>query len=112
MSNYKEADISGTEYQRARLVSINNELDRPKTVTFVEELVSIIGNTKLHRDIGQIEETFSADTVLTEIPLLNPETGEQIGATMTYQQLYVALHSLYMFLANRRDNAPVEEPQP
>jgi hypothetical protein len=47
------------------------------------------------------------DPVAGLFPLVNPETGEPLGQTMTHAQLYVALHSLYMHLAQERDAAQV-----
>jgi len=47
-----------------------------------------------------------------EFPLRNPATNEIIeGQTMTYQDLYVGLYSLYWYLALERDAQVAANPE-
>ena len=45
----------------------------------------------------------------TTFPIINPETGEDTGAEGSFINFQVLLHSLYLFLAERRDVAEVDE---
>ncbi len=45
-------------------------------------------------------------------PLLDPSTGNPVGATISHGEVYAVLWSLYMALAAERDAAIVEEPPP
>ena len=105
--NYKESEIIGTTYQRARLVEIHNQLGVPPHIAFIEEAVTIIPDRTIRTDVGQISTPYSPSAL---IPLINPETGESLGAEMTHQQIMVAIYSLYFQLVTARDYvAPVVE---
>ena len=71
----------------------------------LEEQVVNLGDEQLIRQQGGIQEPFTAENVTTEFPLLNPTDSTQLGLTMTYRQVYVALHSLYFHVAKKRDEA-------
>jgi hypothetical protein len=106
MANYNESNVTGSEYQRARLVQVSNEYNGGKSITFVEEVVTTLSNGKVvHTAAGQVSEPFGPENMLSEFPILNPETGEQIGQSAKYVDVYVLLHSLYLHLAARRDAA-------
>lgn len=107
MPNYKETSISGSEYQRARLITITNEHNSPNTITFIEEKIKFIGTEHYHMDVSKLSETLTQDNASTTIDLLNPVDDSVIGSA-TYQQLYILMYSLYMKLANERDAQPVE----
>jgi hypothetical protein len=106
MPNYKEATASSTSWQRAYQVTINNKLGEVPYITFYEEeAVALDSGQHLSKHIGQIQEHFY--NPMTEFNMLNPETGEVIG-TATYMQAYLIMHSMYMHLANLRDNPPAD----
>lgn len=107
MPNYKEVTGTFHEYQRARLIQINNEYGKTPTITFVEEVVSDINGKQTHSDVSQLTASYDP---AGNIPLINPQTDEPIGTTMTHQDLFVAVYSLYRQLAVERDNAPVATP--
>lgn len=102
MANYKQTTISGSSYQRARLISITNEYNSNNSITFVEEVINFIGDQHVHTDVSQIKEILTPDNALTQFNLLNPQDDSIIGIA-TYQDLYVLLYSLYMKLAADRD---------
>jgi len=105
MVNYKESPISGTEYQRARLISITNDLNSPNTITFVEELIKHVGNKEIHSDVSEIYKVLTPENQLTSFDLLNPMDDTVIGSA-TYQDLYVLLYSMYIALVAERDAVP------
>ena len=105
MSDYKETTLSGTAYTRASQVVIANPLNGVKAVSFMEEQVVNLGDEQLIRPQGGIQEPFTTENVTTEFQLLNPADSTPLGLTMTYQQVYVALHSLYFHVAKKRDEA-------
>ena len=103
MSNYKETSAEGTTYTRARTVVLNNNLNY-KGIEFVEEKVTSLENGEvIQRGAGSVNEVFNADTIDTEFPLLNPETGEPVGSSIKYGEVYAIMFSLYMSLAVKRD---------
>ena len=114
MSDYQQTTVTGDSWVRARSVTINNPVIGTKMIAFQEEKALVAGEGDvLTRQLGGISETLTAENINTEFPVLNPETGEQVG-TATYAQVYAMLHSTYIFLAKRRDDAmatpPVVEP--
>lgn len=52
--------------------------------------------------MGSLRVHLTADNALTSFPLLDPDTGAQLG-TATCAQVYRMLHSLYMHSAAERD---------
>lgn len=102
MANYKESAVAGTKWQRASRVVIDNPYGGTPGVLLVEQQAMQLGDEVVIKDIGNLAATFDP---AAEIPLVNPETGESLGQVMTHQQLYVALHSLYIQLAAERDAA-------
>jgi hypothetical protein len=106
MSKYKESDVLGSRYIRANQIQIQNELEK-QSITFSEQEIINIGDGEvLKRNVGSLSAVFTPEP---EFPLLNPETGEPTGQTMSYGAVYVVLHSLYIHLATERDtNEPTE----
>jgi hypothetical protein len=105
MPNYKQTTLAGTAYTRASSVAVANPLTGVKAINFFEEQVVNLGDEVMLRPQGGFQEPFTTENATTEFPLVNPETGEPIGQTATYMDLYVTLHSLYLHLAQRRDAA-------
>ena len=113
MSNYQETEVTGTAYVRANQIIVANPLEGVKAISYMEEqVINLSDGEQIFRSAGGFQEPFTAENVGTEFPLLNPQTGEQLGPTMTFQGLYVALYSLYFFLAQRRDQALAEAQKP
>ena len=109
MPDYKETTLAGTAYTRAHQVVIANPLVGVKAVSFYEEQIVNLGDEQMQRPQGGIQEPFTADNATEAFPLLNPVDGTPLGATMKYQDLYVALHSLYFHVAAKRDAAVTPE---
>lgn len=102
--DYKSSQLSGSQWQRCNRVVINNHYGSTPQITLNEEVISEVGGKVFREDAGAISVAFNPDAV---VELLNPTTGEPLGATMTQGQIHVALWSLYMTSALARDAAPV-----
>jgi hypothetical protein len=101
--NYKETAVTGSRWVRARTVTLMNPLEGDQIAHFQEEEVFTDGEgIVVTRDVGSCRIVFDPEATIT---LLNPLTGEPLGATMTHQEFYVALFSLYMQAAAERDAA-------
>ena len=97
---YQASEITGTEYRRARMVQVHNQLGVPPHVAFIEERVTQLPGRTITEDSATLTATYNPDTV---IDLLNPEDGKPLGPSMTHGQIMVGLYSLYMALATQRD---------
>lgn len=102
MPDYKQTTISGTSWQRAWRVECENPLQGQRQITFHEEQVLNAGNQQVLTPVGSLRVQLTADNALTSFPLLDPDTGAQLG-TATYAQVYRMLHSLYIHTATQRD---------
>lgn len=115
--NYKETEVTGQQWIRCFDVRCRNPYIGVKEIEFSEEIAINSGDTVITQPTGsRITEQFNESNANALFDLLNPETGESFG-TASYGQFYAMVHSLYMHLADKRDNppAPVEpelEPAP
>ena len=100
--DYKASEISGNQWQRCCAVNIQNSYGRTPQITLQEEILTNINGEIYQKGAGGINIAFDPSEV---IPLLDPTTGEPLGATMTQGQIHVALWSLYMMKAQARDAA-------
>jgi hypothetical protein len=101
MSNYKQSDIAGVVWQRCHTVTIQNQLEILKKIDFQEEQVINIDGKIYHEWVAGCSKDYDANA---SFPILDPQTNAETGITMTHQELYVALYSLYMQTASERDN--------
>ena len=110
--NYKESQITGQQWTRCFDVRCRNPYEGAKEIEFSEEVAINLGDKVITQPTGsRITELLSEANANALFDLLNPETGESFG-TASYTQCYVMLHSMYMHLANKRDNPPATEPLP
>ena len=116
MANYQETEVTGTVYVRSNQIIVANPLEGVRAISYMEEqVINLSDGEQIVRSAGGFQEPFTPENAGTVFPLVNPQTGEPLGQDMTYTGLYVALYSLYMFLAKRRDEAaaaPKPEPTP
>lgn len=101
MPNYKESDISGVAWQRCHTVSIQNSLELQKKIDFQEEQVIDISGKIYHEWVAGCSANFDPTA---SFDILDPQTNVATGQTMTHEDLYIALYSLYMQVASERDN--------
>lgn len=107
MPNYKESQIAGSKWTRARRVVLNNPLDEVPTIVFEEEQVVQAGDLTVKQPVAPGPNTvvsgqFADPT--TVFDLLDPET-DTVTSTVTYAQFYAMVYSMYKHLAARRDTA-------
>lgn len=100
--NYKETIESGQVWTRCYRVEIVNPLDRAPSVNMFEETVISIAGQSITRPGRMLQKMFQATDV---VQLVNPATGEPLGASMTHQELYIALYSLWLATAQEHDAA-------
>lgn len=111
MAEYKESSIAGTSYQRGRSMYFENPRLSTPSLLIREERVTILADREIIEPCGEILKT--VDDLSVSFQMRNPQTNQLIeGATMTYQDLYVALYSLYWSLALERDNAALNSIPP
>lgn len=116
MPNYKETEItSGNSFVRAAKVEIfNHYQSTTKTIRFQEEHIISIGNETIRRPYNRqttcdyssavtLSNTLTEETANTSFNLLNPVDNSVVG-TMTYQDVYNVLYSLYIHTATEFDN--------
>ena len=103
MAQYNESTASGTTWTRCDQIVIRNPFaGLEKSATFSEENVAVIGEKILMSRAGFLNKVFNPSEV---IELRDPITGETTGETVTHQELYNILYSLYIQTATARDQA-------
>lgn len=106
MARYRETEITaGSSYVRARAVICDNPLsgNGDPSVAFREQRVITddAGVTSTH-DLGDFRAAMTPSNLSTSFDLLDA-SGNATGATMTYQEVYGVMQSLYSHLAQQRD---------
>lgn len=104
MANYKETSINGNEYQRCAAITIINPVGKNPSISFEEQKITIIGETLIETPIGSIVLSFDPAKV---IELRNPQTGELLNSSVTFEEVYTILYSAYIQEAIARDSSQV-----
>ena len=105
--DYKQATITGDSWQRCLHIEINNPSGATPSIRFDEERrIALADGTSIGTQAGSINKDFTDPAV--EFPLLDPSTGNPVGATISHGEVYAILWSLYMALAAERDAAMTE----
>jgi hypothetical protein len=122
MSNkYRETALSGSSYIRCDAISITNGQENKRIKFNESEVITLEDGRVTTKSVGSVGEFFSEENADTTFSVLNPADNSDTGATMSYQDLYLGLYSLYLHLATERDAAqeaaaaeepPAEEPAP
>jgi hypothetical protein len=101
MPQYNESTAQGTVWNRCDQIVIQNPyLGLEKFAVFSEEDVVVIGGTTILNKKRHLRKTFIASEV---IQIRDPVTGTLTGSTITHQELYNILHSLYIQTSIERD---------
>jgi hypothetical protein len=106
MPDYRATQINGTSYVRSNEVLILNTFGQAPRIVFNEEKVINIDGEVIRQVYNAplpampLIETFGVSN--EPFPLLNPETGEVIGAA-TNASLHILLYSKYRQLTEARD---------
>jgi hypothetical protein len=105
MANYNETSLTGSEWQRASRVVVNNPYGGVPNIQFHEEKIAELSSgLKVNTPVGVLTEQMTDPS--TVFNLVHPLTGVTVGSA-SYLELHVILHSLYLHLAAIRDT-PVE----
>ena len=102
MANYKETVAEGeiTSWRRmTHGVVYNSEI--PKIELHDEDRTVLPDGSTFSTYVGSLSYALTDPDV--EIPLIDPDTFEQTENTMTAGQIWLALASVYIFLAKQRD---------
>lgn len=106
MANYKETTGTATGWRRAKQVVINNPYQDQKNILFFEEDIAILDEKVFKSESGMLKATYDPTKL---IGLRNPDTGELTGSTISQGLVYQALYSLYISLAEARDQVVASE---
>lgn len=104
--NYQEKNVTGKSWKHCHSVLVNNDFGVPPMFTFHEKLLTQLDDQVIQEPTGCVSGFFDPVGV---IQLRNPETGELTGEIMTQADMYTALWSLYIALAEARDAEVVSE---
>lgn len=102
MANYKEEVVEGaiTSWRRMSHGTVFNEVI-PRIELHDEDRTVLPDGKIINSYVGSLSYALTDPAV--EIPLIDPETFEQTEDTMTAGQIWLALASVYIFLAKQRD---------
>ena len=101
--NYKQINVTGLSYRRAKSVRIDNPVNQAPTIFFIEEQVTTLASGEiLSKEVDQLRVVYDP---LADIAILDPDTGLPIGETLSHAQVYQYLFSAYMAAATARDVA-------
>ena len=101
MANYNEVTSQGTMWTRCyEIVVVNPFAGLQKTAKFFEEDVVVLDGKIISNRKGYIQKVFNPGDV---VQLRDPQTNQVTGETITHEQIYNILYSLYMTRAIERD---------
>jgi hypothetical protein len=101
MANYKETSVTGSYYQRAYQVVINNPLGGVPNITFFEEeVMTLADGRQLKNNVAGCLANFQHGATF---PLINPLDDTSLGAMGSHDQVQVLLYSLYKALRAQAD---------
>lgn len=102
MSDYKESNISGKQWQRCNRIVINNDYQQQPGIQMFEETITNIGVQQIQQPAGGgLYVPFKIDGV---IELRDTTTGELTGVSISHADLHQILWSMYMNEAVKRDS--------
>lgn len=98
--------VAGESYRRCHQIIIDNPLGRPPEITFGQETIICTGaGEALH--VPMLPARMAFDPAAA-IPVLDPQTGQPTGATITQAQVYALIYSAYI-AATEETAATAEE---
>lgn len=105
MANYNETPVVGSTWTRCSNIYIANNYGVTPTITFGEQqLIAIENQPPLV--VNTNTSCMAIFNGSSDIVILDPATGDPTGQTVTQQELYNILYSLYIATAKARDNQP------
>lgn len=100
--NYKETNEQGQVWTRCYRVEVSNPYNGTPSVNMMEETIISIAGENITKPGRLLTMTFNPSET---VELVNPLTGEPLGATITHQDLFVMLFSLWLKTAKERDES-------
>ena len=100
--NYKEQLEQGQVWTRCYRVEISNPYNGIQSVNMMEETIISIAGETITKPGRLLTKTFNASETFE---LVNPLTGEPLGASITHADLYVMFFSLWLKTAKERDES-------
>lgn len=89
-----QTPVAGESFIRCPQVVIDNRLGVTPTVTFHRErIVGLEGADPIRQPMSPRPLPFDP---AASVPVLNPETGEPTGATITQGELYALVYSVFV----------------
>lgn len=89
-----EKPIAGESYIRCPQVVIDNRLGHVPTIAFHRErVIGLADGATVVQPMSPREVTFNPAAV---VAVINPETGEQTGQTITHGDLYTLIYSAFL----------------
>lgn len=101
MVSYVPTQTTGTLYRRAKRMDLVNPLNGTQSVNVYEEFVAVLNGNNFLQDSDGF--TVSINDMTKTVPLLDTNTGQPTGQTMTYADIYQAMYSAYIMWASQRD---------
>ena len=102
MANYNETPVAGNTWTRCANVYIGNNYGVTPIITFGEQQLIALDN--LSPMVVNTNQSCTAQFDATaNIVILDPTTGTPTGQTVTQQELYNIIYSLYIATAQARD---------
>lgn len=102
MPNYLESNVAGNKYVRCNAIHVMNVLNGAKMITLSEEQVIILDDDIITKPSNQIVKELTPNNANTSFDVLNPEDNSVVSS-MTYEEVYAVLYSLYLHSALERD---------
>lgn len=99
--------VAGESYRRCNQVVIDNPLGGSPSVAFGQETIIGTGSGQVaHIPLQPIQMPFDPSVV---IPVINPQTGEPTGGTISHGEVYALIYSAYLAAASPAPEQPIEE---
>lgn len=93
-TEYKQSNIAGTSYERTYKIEIDYPDDGiPVAIMRREKIFVLSDGSKLHQPMVDLPVAFDPSK---QYALLNPETGEALGASVTLLDIFVAFYSIFV----------------
>lgn len=101
-----QAPVAGESFIRCPQVIIDNRMGAAPTVTFHRErIVGLEGSDPIRQPLSPLPLPFDPTA---SVPVLDPNTGEPTGATITQGELYALVYSVFV----AAETAPANEETP
>lgn len=110
MPNYDKTNVNGETWIRANKIVLLNDYGESPSITYIEEeLFNFTDGTfvkKQYNPLYPVYKSLTQENSNTVFDIVDSETKQNSGKSMTYKELYDSLYSLYFHLAKERDRGP------